>query len=387
MANTLQFGMKKVDVGLAENYLEKIKSSIFPIGYQHTSEPVLDACNNKIHYSIVDDINKYTNDIEKDFLTKPEMFVELSEEIKKNTDLFCQLDHIVRKTPIDDNKIQLKLIEQQALYRSQINKKNKFDISCIRLNDDSPLLDLGLVVRDLTTNKIVVIQSTKQLAVLSYFFTEVCRKVGFENVLLNLVENNSESPTEVTSGCVGVITERSDLESAIDVFIASTNSAPWKLNKIWVQECIYEEFKMALTRKCNVANQNSESSDRTLRADEITIEDKIFSLDSIDPTPKATSDNVQIIAVEAYRTTKELISLIKAEHPYLSLWGSDISEVNEIAFAVPTPVVWINDYARFFGPPKASQAIYAHLNSQPFHEPKRILDPKKKEHLEGIIQC
>lgn len=139
--------------------------------------------------------------------------------------------------------------------------------------------------------------------------------------------------------------------------------APWKLNKIWVQECIYDEFKLALSRKCNT-KKSSGCSETKLSDNEFIIEGKHFLIDFSEDILNTEKTNHHTVLVEAYRTNKELISLLNTKDYFLSLWASDISEANEIVYSIATPVVWINDYGCFYGPPKASQAIFSDVSIQ-----------------------
>lgn len=83
---------------------------------------------------------------------------------------------------------------------------------------------------------------------------------------------------------------------------------------------------------------------------------KFFILDNF------SADNVanrHVVKVEAYRTTKELLSfLAELKADYMSLWSNDIAEANEIAHGVNCKVVWVNEFGSFTGPSEVSNSVF-----------------------------
>lgn len=134
------------------------------------------------------------------------------------------------------------------------------------------------------------------------------------------------------------------------------------MSKILVQESVYEQFKQTLRWKCGLKDSLASFEERlNSQCLKFSYKQKHFLIDSIDyikPLPEEYN-LIQYISVEAYRTTKELFSLVTKLDPYcLSLWSSDYSGANEIAFGVSVPIVWINNFGTLDGPEKASQSLF-----------------------------
>lgn len=112
--------------------------------------------------------------------------------------------------------------------------------------------------------------------------------------------------------------------------------APWRLQQIYVQESVFEDFKNALMAR---ASQPAGST--------VTAGGKTFLFESL--------ERASGIPVDAYRTTKELLSLLRT--PFLSIWAADSALSIEVALNCSASTVWVNDYACFDGPPRAALSL------------------------------
>ncbi|XP_028040070.1 uncharacterized protein LOC114250408 [Bombyx mandarina] len=161
---------------------------------------------------------------------------------------------------------------------------------------------------------------------------------------LQNIEHHSGKMKPFDTGTTAVVTARCDLDSAVDMFIASSSNAPWRLRSILVQENVYDHFKRAMKWKhdlgCSEKKPDIELSDLTYE-----IEGKKFIFDY------TGRGDVTGVTIEAYRTTKELLQLLDNCKPYyLSLWASDVAEADEVALKCCSNVVWSNDLANFASP-------------------------------------
>lgn len=131
--------------------------------------------------------------------------------------------------------------------------------------------------------------------------------------------------------------------------------APWKLGHIYVQESVYDEVKDALAAKCS-RDLNPDCLDA------FSVNGKLFVCDEL-VAELGTSEATQgRVPVEAYRTAKELCALLQHHPtPSLSLWAADSQLAHEVALDAPAPLVWINDYASFHGPPASSLPVYEQI--------------------------
>lgn len=132
---------------------------------------------------------------------------------------------------------------------------------------------------------------------------------------------------------------------------------PWSLRHIFVQESIYETTKKLFAWK---GEENTEKNPALkLCSESIIADDKLFVFDYLGDIKSLEHDHFYVI-VQAYRTTKELLSLIKTQdYLSMSLWSSDVAEANEIAFGANVGAVWVNEIASFDGPPAVSQTVYS----------------------------
>lgn len=125
-----------------------------------------------------------------------------------------------------------------------------------------------------------------------------------------------------------------------------------------MQESIYQQFKDALTWKCNLEKQEYEVKiSKIVCSETLTYNGREFL---IDPVELSTDESV--VTIEAYRTRKEVISFVQKDKPhFLSLWANGIAEINEITHSTNSSVVWVNSLADFRGPPQIAEAVYSNF--------------------------
>jgi hypothetical protein len=120
---------------------------------------------------------------------------------------------------------------------------------------------------------------------------------------------------------------------------------------------VYESFLKAIQWKTRNSDMQEHAAQAQLCSALFAYKQKCFLVDFAGVDPNG-------ITVEAFRTTKELLSLISKDKPYyMTLWTNDINEANEIAYHVQSPnIIWVNDYGVFEGPAVSSQAFYGGYN-------------------------
>lgn len=139
------------------------------------------------------------------------------------------------------------------------------------------------------------------------------------------------------------------------------------MRRIIVQENTYERFKRSVRSKVGSLNL------RKLPIEEIVKTPELVDLSTYIPDLLEKSKDIlyyrhkllafdyvgclgdtahtRIVLVDTYRTTKELLCLMRRYKPrYLSLWCDQISTANEIVFGLDVPNVWLNDFGLFSGP-------------------------------------
>lgn len=122
--------------------------------------------------------------------------------------------------------------------------------------------------------------------------------------------------------------------------------------------------------KCNTrpSQVTVEPRVKSLCSEVFSYDQKVFFIDYAGNRDDLNEELYLPVMVEAFRTTKELLSMLKEYKPWaVSIWSSDVAEANEIAFGGSSPLVWINDCDSFAGPPKASQVFYSCLHPDLLH--------------------
>ncbi|XP_059057610.1 uncharacterized protein LOC131851180 [Achroia grisella] len=276
---------------------------------------------------------------------------KLVEKIEENTELFCQLEHLLRKKPMDEVKnIDLKIIKNSLL-------DNFSWASCtdsVTFTDTTPLALLAIFSYNYVNDKEFRVVGTEQTTPLCYLFVKLCRDVGLNNVTFGLTDKKIDKCMFFNKfTCAGVVTEKSDINSAVDAFLLSSSQHPWSLKRIFVQENVYETFKKCIEGKSKLKEQENAKVTEDVKklANELYVyKNKVFMFDFAGDYDSLVDSTVHNICVEAYRTTKEVLSLIQNVN-FLSLWSSDIAEAHEIAVAAPSTLIWVNDIDNMDGPP------------------------------------
>ncbi|XP_069361473.1 uncharacterized protein [Maniola hyperantus] len=278
-------------------------------------------------------------------------FLALADKIKENEELFCQLEFLLRKIPINDTKnIDLKLITQSLVYKSAFLNADDFrSYYAVPFERDTPLFQLGLLAYKMPNVNFIIACSKETVAVCA-LFVELCRDVGLENDVTLAVLSEKEIKKlwskfvgELVGGCVGVVTARCDVDSAVDALLAATTRYPWKLSSVLVQEAAMERFTRALEWKTR----------------EDDARDVPLVLEPVAGEPRG-------VRVEAFRSTREALALLEARAPLaVAAWASDLAEAHEIALRVSAPLVWLNGHGQFDGPPAAAAALYCKNDWEP----------------------
>ncbi|XP_063374822.1 uncharacterized protein LOC134662504 [Cydia amplana] len=290
---------------------------------------------------------------------------KLTEEIEKNIDLICELEYLIRSIPVRETKHSIHLILQHLRFSSETELITVEELCLIR--NDTPLLAVGCYFQSFKLYEFSYLYATNETAVICHLITKLCQNVGLDCLKLVIGESNVLSTrfiefTNLFHGfapeVTGIITEKSDIDSAVDIFL-NCERHPFLLSRIFVQESIYKDFKDIIAWKCK-SQQNTNISFKSNCTDAFKYENKTFYLDYAGNIEETKNQNDQLVFVEAFRTINELLSLLNKSQKRLclSIWASGVSEANEMALNVNVPIIWINDYCKFDGPPEVSQAIF-----------------------------
>ncbi|XP_026496492.2 uncharacterized protein LOC113401005 [Vanessa tameamea] len=357
-----------INVSLAEEYLKE--NSVFHSkGYSDNGDVEYDICKNQIYLSDytrqIPTFNTPSTSLDNNSVK----YLDLAEKLTKNIDLFCQLEYLLRKKPIAEvRNFDMKLLEQNLIYQSSFITAEKSYISEIIMTTDATLASLGCIAQ--SSAPTITILSTKEIAVICSLFVKLCHEAGLNNINLIFMSNptpdtplqcmNFSNMKELRTGCVGIVTEKSDIDSAVDTFLYATSQSPWHFKKIFVQECALSRFKKALEWKTKKPSGDVEEQLVKSCTSVHVYEDKLYLFEFAGDVNHVSPNS---IIIEAYRTNKELMSIMAAIKPFcVSLWSSHVAESNEIALGLETNIVWINDYGCFEGPPITSQAFYSLLH-------------------------
>lgn len=276
---------------------------------------------------------------------------KLAKLLDEKTNLICEMEFYTRKQSENDVRTYLNLIKQQFELQNIEHHSGKMK-PFVCIDGNTPLLYLGFLQRIIYYLGRFCIYTTPEMAPICTLFMEMAHEAGFKDyssliILDKINEGKLQDLNGVNgfqSGTTAVVTARCDLDSAVDMFIASSPNAPWRLRSILVQENVYDHFKRAMKWKhdlgCSEKKPGIELSDLTYE-----IEGKKFIFDY------SGRGDVTGVTIEAYRTTKELLQLLDNCKPYyLSLWASDVAEADEVALKCCSNVVWSNDLANFASP-------------------------------------
>ncbi|XP_045452683.1 uncharacterized protein LOC123661788 [Melitaea cinxia] len=350
----------QINFEIFEEYTNK---EFHSLSCKDSGEFEYDACNNKIFLSSVETLQYRSSNLSKSELSAK--FLDLAEVILENMNLLCQLDYLLRGTPIEETRnVEIKLLVQNLIYHSSLEERDESDYTDIKIcmYDDIPLSNLGLIA---ASNQLpLTITSTKHTAVICSLFVVFCHLVGLTDYVYLLFVPNADInrhlkyeaffTEELRSGCVGIVTEKADIDSAIDTFLHATRRFPWNIETIYVQECILDQFKERIEWK---TKEPASDVDKTIIKSCSSVSSSFHRFEFAGNIKKISNNS---IIIEAYRTNKELISFMSEIKTLgVSLWSSDVAESNEIAFNIKANIVWINDFGRFDGPPVASQAFYS----------------------------
>ncbi|XP_063530281.1 uncharacterized protein LOC134741435 [Cydia strobilella] len=354
----------------AKEYLAVHKEFRSDSSISASEQLIVNNFNNRIFClqrdTIEDLFNTDRPELHPDLLTdRSNGLKKLVEEIEQNIDLICELEYLIRSIPVRETKHSIHLILQHLRFSSETKLITAEELCLIRNN--TPLLAVGCYFQSLKLYEFSYFYATNETAIICHLITKLCQNVGLDCLKLVIGEADVLSTgfiefTNLFHGLApevtGIITEKSDVDSAVDIFLNSEHH-PFQLSRIFVQESIYTDFKDIIAWKCR-SQQNTNIIFKSNCTDAFKYEKKTFYLDYAGNIEKTKNQNDQLVFVEAFRTINELLSLLNKfqKHLCLSIWASGVSEANEIALNVDVPIIWINDYCKFDGPPEVSQAIF-----------------------------
>ncbi|CAD0202941.1 unnamed protein product [Chrysodeixis includens] len=349
----LKFDEMTVKTTLAKDYVQKLEFSKLYANYEELTSYVFDGSTYLKRLGI-----QNSRDTEKQRKNITEKLNDLASSISRNEELIAGLEYMYRNIPVEDTKTQLNIITKHLTSYAPVLESEEIVGSyetSIQILSDDPLLIFGNIKR-LLFSKYITFVATRSSAYVAHFFTELSYDCGLDVYLEFTNEENLPLRTNIgwDSGTVAVVSEDADVDSAVDKLITSSKLAPWRLKRILVQESVYQQFKDALTWKCNLKGKKDETVSKILCSATLTYDDRTFIIDPVDLVNEYAG-----VSVEAYRTTKEMLSMIQqGKTHYLSLWSNGIAEINEVAHRSGSPIVWINNLAEFRGPSQITHAIY-----------------------------
>lgn len=368
--NNLKMDKKLVDTTKGKEYLSVHKEFRSDSTISASEQLVVDNFNNRIFCLQRDTIENLYNMARPPL--HPDLFADrcnglkkLAEEIEQNIDLICELEYLIRNIPVRETKHSIHLILQHLRFSSETELITAEGLCLIR--NDTPLLAVGCYFQSFKLYEFSYFYATNETAIICHLFTKLCQNVGLDCLKL-VIGDPSVLSTSFTKfpnlfhglmpEVTGIITEKSDLDSAVDIFLNSERH-PFLLSYIYVQESIYKDFKDTIAWKCR-SQQNTNISFKSNCTNAFKYETKILYLDYAGNIEDTKNQNDQLVFVEAFRTINELLSLLNKSNKRLclSIWASGVSEANEIALNANVPIIWINDYCKFEGPPEVSQAIF-----------------------------
>ncbi|XP_053614460.1 uncharacterized protein LOC128677551 [Plodia interpunctella] len=287
----------------------------------------------------------------------PESCKILIEKIKENSQLICQLEYLTCNVPIVVSEINILLIlKYLSLDGLRYQRAPLFyGDPGYTFAKDTPLAYYVLFIGH-------TLATCEERAAVCHLLTKLCCESGFES---SFYVNNTLGSFARLGDNTGVISERSDLDSAVDSFLSSPSNVScfWRLQRIYVQESVYESFKELLDIKTKLKGTNgAENAElKLLCSDLFVYDEKCILVDFAGDVNDSQLAGMHTIFVEAYRTNKELLSLV-GHAGLLSLWSSDVAEANELAYNIPASLVWINDYGNFDGPVEISTVLVSLLD-------------------------
>ncbi|CAK1553108.1 unnamed protein product [Leptosia nina] len=259
----------------------------------------------------------------------------LAHLVESEKTLFCQLEYLIRGKPMEEvEAYDIKLIVNNLMYYSDYCKHTDID----------------------------EIKYPKTAAVCK-LFTQLCNDAGLPAISLEIVDPEMKEPEtiysvrpfggtkEIENGCTGIITRRSDVDSAVEALLHAPKTYPWAVRNIYVEESAVERFKQAISWKAN-------STDKSLEDISPSCSNAYCYLGTLYLYQYVGTHTDKHVHIHSYRTVKDLFSLLEPSL-CVSLWSSDVAESQEIAKHLRSNIVWINDLGNFNGPPKTAQSVYS----------------------------
>ncbi|CAH0696097.1 unnamed protein product [Spodoptera exigua] len=354
----LTFSKMTVDTSLAQEYLKKNEA----LSELYSDYDANVKKNPSRHGGVFKKVlGSYNDDETQNILW------QLAANLKQNSELIAQLEYHIRKIPIEDTKTQLNVLIQYVKSYFGIKKDVIDNIkSDQHFMVGDPLLNLAQVVYMMVHKQhdhIILYTTTKEPVAICHLFVTLCHQAGYKSLLLECRHNSQLAQAVVNKyGTVAVVAEDTDVDSAVDKFLSSSKQVPWYLRRILVQESVYKQFKDALNWKCSLKNNEKNAvGPSVLCSQALTYEGRTFLIDPVQVVEAQQS----FVIVEAYRTAKEVISILQQDEPhYLSLWINGIAQINEFTQNTNAAVVWVNNIGDIRGPPLVARALHPVLQDK-----------------------
>lgn len=188
----------------------------------------------------------------------------------------------------------------------------------------------------------------------------------------NFIEELTEHSEFVSCiSCTQVIFDSSDVASAIDELImclSDRTNAPWRIRSVYIQESLRNVIQDLLTpERLNAASSGTivklsdaekQKNDELVKrfGGKLLESDNIRLLFGVPPKylPVATYKTVftNPVAVNFFRTTKELIQLVKGdfeseEEHLASIWTENVGLLYEVTAEINAEIIWNNSIGLF----------------------------------------
>ncbi|XP_038211499.1 uncharacterized protein LOC119831993 [Zerene cesonia] len=350
-ADKLIFDKMEVDIKLAREYILQQNAVV----------------NGILHYKTLS-VNKRVSKKEELSELYEKLFT-LSELIKENQQLFCQLEYYTRDIPLKEvEEVDLKLLVNHLLCSADCDIDFEVKGPFLLIDENTPLTNLGRITQIYRSYSPIIVSSLKTIH-MCHLFQQLCIQAGLVDVSLAIFTDESEidgdsvlmkfsNIREIQNGCLGIITNRSDIDSAVEVFLETPSRKPWAVCNILVEECAVEKFKQAMSWK----TRNQGSVDAAIAKQctaSYSYEGKLFLFEYVGEKPTER----HVITINAYRTVKDLLSVAE-KCVSVSLWANDVAESNELAHNLNANIIWINGFCNFNGPIETSRAYFSILEEQ-----------------------
>lgn len=279
-----------------------------------------------------------------------------------NSKLICQLEHQHN----DDQPIECTLqhlrVAKSYCHDDLLDKLT--DDYCVDATSSRPISLMVLQCFYMKSNESFKIHTdSKRLPLI--------RRVFGENFVEEATATLAAKRQPFARKCTQIVFESGDLESAVDSLFENLSDrtiTPWRINSIYVQETLRNQFYLSISDRLNalnslqpspIARSNLNGAEWTQKFGGKYIEsaNKLIAL-LIETLPKyveASADDEAPVAVNFFRTAKEAIQLINGDdsgdvaldRKSASIWTENISLLYELANSLNVRNVWVNSFGLY----------------------------------------